>query len=100
MSDPTAPTAPGETGPTVHAIVAAMAPVQGVPVEDRSALVADLGYDSLRLLELTFALERRFAPAVLDTGRLADVRTVGDLAGLVAQARERAREQAGAEAGI
>jgi len=46
-------------------------------------LIDDLGYTSLRLLELCIAVERAFALPPLEQDALAGVRTVGDLVDLV-----------------
>lgn len=69
-------------GSDVFALVTAMAPG---PVEPalHSAFVGDLGYTSLRLLELSIAVERAFALPPLTPDTLAGVQTVGDLVALV-----------------
>ena len=67
----------------VLALVAAMAPDTADRADLDSALIADLGYCSLRLLELSIAVERAFALAPLSQETLARVATVGDLVELV-----------------
>jgi acyl carrier protein len=83
----------------VHRIVAAMAPGD-VPAHEEilgsHRLVEDLGYDSLRLMELTVALERAFDVGPYRTEELAGVRTVEAVVELVEASRsvpqaERAR---------
>ncbi|QUQ63033.1 acyl carrier protein [Kutzneria sp. CA-103260] len=73
------------TNTEVHAIVAAMAPSPRAELRADTRLVADLAYDSVRLIELSIALERHFALAALDESRLAAVTTVGDVVDLVAE---------------
>ncbi|GAA1957475.1 acyl carrier protein [Amycolatopsis minnesotensis] len=69
------------------ALVTAMAPGEPAAgaVDDGTRLTADLGYDSVRLVELAMALEQRFALPAMDFDELAEVRTVGDLLGLLAE---------------
>ena len=84
----------------VRAIVAAMAPSRAdelladelladellaAELRADTRLVADLAYDSVRLIELSIALERHFELAALDESRLAAVTTVGDVVDLVAE---------------
>lgn len=68
----------------VHALVAAMAPRPDVELTDDTRLAADLAYDSLRLIELSIALERRFGMSDVDDAAVANVTTVGDVVALVA----------------
>ncbi|AHH99169.1 hypothetical protein GCM10010174_49300 [Kutzneria viridogrisea] len=70
----------------VHAVVAAMAPSPTAADElaEDTRLVADLAYDSVRLIELSIALERHFGLAALEESQLATVTTVGDVVDLVA----------------
>ncbi|MFC4374217.1 acyl carrier protein [Nocardia halotolerans] len=44
----------------IRDIVAAMAPQPPAELADTQRLIEDLGYDSLRLMELTVVLERTF----------------------------------------
>lgn len=67
----------------IVALVAAMAPDTAGEPELGSALVGDLGFTSLRLLELSIAVERAFELPQLDQETLAGVATVGDLVNLV-----------------
>ncbi|HTY34552.1 acyl carrier protein [Mycobacterium sp.] len=66
----------------VLALVAAMAPAANDP-HLHDTLMVDLGYTSLRLLELSIALERAFGLPPLTPESLAGVSTVGDLVNLV-----------------
>ncbi len=73
----------------VLALVAAMAPdTARAPALD-SALIGDLGYTSLRLLELCIAVERAFDVPPLEQEALAGVATVGDLVNVVRRQKER-----------
>jgi acyl carrier protein len=66
----------------VLALVTALAPGPAEP-DLHGALIDDLGYTSLRLLELCIAVERAFALPPLGQDALAAVSTVGDLVDLV-----------------
>ena len=72
----------------VLALVTALAPVRTAAPDLHGALTDDLGYTSLRLLELCIAVERAFALPPLSQDLLAGVRTVGDLVDLVAKQQE------------
>ena len=67
----------------VLALVTALAPGPAAEPDLHSALIDDLGYTSLRLLELCIAVERAFALPPLGHDTLVGVRTVGDLVDLV-----------------
>jgi len=67
----------------VLALVIALAPGPVAEPDLHGALIDDLGYTSLRLLELCIAVERAFALPPLEQDALAGVRTVGDLVDLV-----------------
>jgi acyl carrier protein len=69
--------------PDVLSVVVAMAPRPAGPVSDDTRLIGDLGYDSLRLIELSIALEQRFGLRSLDDDAVATVSTVGDVVELV-----------------
>jgi acyl carrier protein len=73
----------------VLALVAAMAPDTAREPDLNSTLIGDLGYTSLRLLELSIAVERAFGLPPLDQDMLSGVSTVGDLANLVREQKER-----------
>ena len=73
----------------VLALVAAMAPDTAPAPGLHSALVADLGYTSLRLLELSIALEGAFGLPPLGPEAFVGVATVGDLVDLVEAQRNR-----------
>ncbi|WP_413805072.1 hypothetical protein [Streptomyces sp. OE57] len=77
-----------ETRSKVYAIVGTMAPAGGATLADDTALVADLAYDSLRLIELTLALEEGFGLGELAQERTATVTTLGDVVRLVTEARQ------------
>ena len=67
----------------VLALVTALASGPVAEPDLHGALIDDLGYTSLRLLELCIAVERAFALPPLEQDALARVRTVGDLVDLV-----------------
>lgn len=69
-------------------LVAAMAPDTAGEPDLGSALIGDLGFTSLRLLELSIAVERAFELPQLDQELLAGVATVGDLVKLVEAHKE------------
>lgn len=71
----------------VLTLVTAMAPDSPGEPGLRSALIADFGYTSLRLLELSIAVERAFALRPLNQQALAGIATVGDLVDLVRRQR-------------
>ncbi|MGU3501336.1 acyl carrier protein [Mycobacterium sp. C31M] len=71
------------TADDVLALVGAMAPDLGRQPGLDSALIADLGYSSLRLLELSIAVEQAFALPPLRPEAMLGVRTVADLVELV-----------------
>jgi acyl carrier protein len=58
---------------------------QGAPsqVSDESRLAEDLGFDSLRLIELTIVIEQAFGLPALDMESACAVRTVRDVTDLV-----------------
>jgi len=73
----------------VLALVTALAPGPAAETDLHGALIDDLGYTSLRLLELCIAVERAFALPPLGQDTLGGVRTVGDLVDLVRTQKHR-----------
>lgn len=67
----------------VRALIARMAPGTPQRVADDERLIEDLGFDSIRLMELTLALERVFALPRQHPDDLADILRVADVVGLV-----------------
>ncbi|MFF2549512.1 acyl carrier protein [Nocardia sp. NPDC058058] len=65
-------------------LIAHMAPEPPNTVLDEQRLIEDLGFDSIRLMELTVALERGFGLPRYAPEQLTDVRRVGDVITLVA----------------
>jgi acyl carrier protein len=59
---------------------------QGVPLNEATDLVGDLAFDSLTVMELVAEVEDRFDVSIPLNG-LPEVRTVGDLARMVAALR-------------
>jgi hypothetical protein len=70
---------PGRVEDAVVRLVGAMAPVPVAPVELDHALIGDLGYHSLRLIELAFVLEDLFTTASTAEPEYPLVGTVRDL---------------------
>jgi len=73
----------------VQAIVLEMSPLRGMAAERASLLRADLGYDSLALLELAYALDQEFGLGAVDEDD-SDVETVSDVEVRVLAKLERA----------
>ena len=67
----------------VLTLVMALAPDPVSEPDVDLEFVDDLGYTSLRFLELCIAVERAFALPPLDQEALSGVRTVNDLVGIV-----------------
>ncbi len=75
---------------SVRATVADLAPEAQAEVRADSRLVDDLGYHSLALLELAFALEEEYSLPSIDEAMAARIHTVSDVEGYVLMAlRER-----------
>ncbi|MEV0294032.1 acyl carrier protein [Nocardia sp. NPDC050710] len=71
------------TAEKVRRIVAAMAPEPPAELDDAQRLIEDLGFDSLRLMELTVVLERSFDLPRYRPEELIGVRRVGEVISLV-----------------
>jgi acyl carrier protein len=69
----------------VCAMVSAMAPSPAGTVTDSTGLREELGYDSLRMMELALALELGFSLPPIDIEATIGVATVGDVVRLVAE---------------
>ncbi|MET7767328.1 acyl carrier protein [Nocardia sp. NPDC005366] len=67
----------------VRRIVVAMAPEPPAEIVDGQRLVEDLGFESLRLMELTVVLERTFDLPRYRPEELIGVRRVGEVVTLV-----------------
>jgi acyl carrier protein len=63
----------------VRNLIVQLAPVTGVDVTESSELGVDLGYDSLRLMELATALEDRFELDEITEDDAAEADTVGEV---------------------
>lgn len=68
-------------------LIGRMAPDPPAAITDDQRLIEDLGFDSIRLVELTIALERTFSLPRHDPAQLVDVLRVGDVVELVARER-------------
>ncbi len=71
----------------VRQLVAAMAPEEPGDLTDEMRLVEDLGFDSLRLMELTLVLERAFGLPRYRPEQLAGVRSIADVVALIEAVR-------------
>ena len=71
-----------EVAPRVRRLIETMAP-DPRPPDDGLRLIEDLGFDSLRLMELTVVLERTFELPRYRPEQLAGVRRVGDVVELI-----------------
>ncbi len=67
----------------VDALVLEMAPIAVAEADPTASLVVDLGFDSLRLVELAGVLEDEFGLAEAGEDELGEVETVGDARELV-----------------
>ncbi|MEV5648484.1 acyl carrier protein [Nocardia sp. NPDC052254] len=72
----------------VRQLVGAMAPTRPGELTGELRLVEDLGFDSLRLMELTLALERAFDLPRYRPEQLTGVRCVADVVALVEGVRQ------------
>jgi len=63
----------------VHSIVLELMPVAGIEILEESKLVDDLGFHSLALLELAFALEDEFDLQPIDERTARNIITVKDI---------------------
>ncbi|MFI6046544.1 acyl carrier protein [Nocardia sp. NPDC051321] len=73
-----------EVAQRVRTLVHAMAPDPQAQTGDTQRLIEDLGFDSLRLMELTVVLERSFGLPRYQPEQLVGVRRVGEVITLVA----------------
>ena len=71
------------TAEQVRRIVGAMAPEPQAAIADEQRLIEDLGFESLRLMELTVVLERTFGLPRYRPEELIGVRRVGEVVTLV-----------------
>jgi acyl carrier protein len=71
-------------------LIAEMAPLGGDAVEPETALVAELGFDSLGLIELLVVIEDRFDLPPLEERALFGLERVGDLEAIVTSAVDQA----------
>jgi acyl carrier protein len=67
----------------VRKLIAQLAPVQGVEISPSRELTVDLGYDSLRLMELATLFEDHFGLEAIGEDDAAEVDTVGEVEELV-----------------
>ena len=67
----------------VRRLIEQLAPVHGVEISPSTELGVDLGYESLRLMELATALEDRFELGEITEDDAAEADTVGEVEELV-----------------
>jgi acyl carrier protein len=67
----------------VRRLIEQLAPVRDVEISPASELGVDLGYESLRLMELATALEDHFELAEITEDDAAEADTVGEVEDLV-----------------
>lgn len=68
-----------DTRRRVRELIADSCPRGASAVDSADTLVADLGYDSLALIELFFQLETEFQVGELDSEKAVDMVTVADI---------------------
>lgn len=67
----------------VRRLIEQLAPVRDVEISPAAELGVDLGYESLRLMELATTLEDHFALAEITEDDAAEAETVGEVEDLV-----------------
>ncbi|MGC0366677.1 acyl carrier protein [Rhodococcus sp. 27YEA15] len=77
-------TAASAVADRTRVLIARMAPETPSSVADDQRLVEDLGFDSIRLMELVMALETSFALTPLNQEQLVEVLRVNDVIDLIA----------------
>ena len=90
MSEQTVPAARTEEQirATVVTVIADMAPNQGVTITPATNLVKELGYHSLALMEVAFAIEDEFDLDPIDEDTARKIDTVGAVQDLVVKRLE------------
>lgn len=73
----------------VRRVIVELAPIQPGEISPETSVVVDLGYDSLRLVELAVALEDHFGLPAADDLDASDAETVGDVEQRVLKLLER-----------
>jgi acyl carrier protein len=73
----------------ILAVVRAMAPTPPDRLRDDHRLVDDLGFDSVRLIELAIALEEYLGLPRTDLDEAVTVSTVGDVIAMIGRIRSR-----------
>ena len=68
----------------VDELVRSLCPIDPPPITDELLLIADLGYDSLGLLELVSALEVEFGLTEVPEEQALEIESVADLGALLA----------------
>jgi acyl carrier protein len=79
----------------VRRLIEQLAPVRGVEISPSTELGVDLGYESLRLMELATALEDQFELTEITEDDAAEADTVAEVEELVVRL---VRERVGSEA--
>jgi acyl carrier protein len=81
----TRPGGDGAIQAQVRQVLLELAPVQDPPDKPGLELEADLGYNSLALLEAVVVLEEELGLVLTDDGSIAEIRTVADVCDYVAR---------------
>jgi acyl carrier protein len=84
---------------SVRATVADLAPEARAEIRADSRLVDDLGYHSLALLELAFALEEEYSLPSIDEAIASQIHTVSDIEGYILMVL-RERQDPDVDAGV
>lgn len=78
----------------VREIIIALCPEDVKDMQDSSRLVDDLGYHSLAMVELAFAIEDKFDIEPIDQDTASGIQTVGDILSYVTAEVEKLSEVA------
>ncbi|MEZ5077274.1 MAG: phosphopantetheine-binding protein [Solirubrobacterales bacterium] len=79
----------------IREVILEMAPIASAEAAASASLTVDLGFDSLRLVELATALEDEFGLAEADEDDVAGIETVGDVEDLILRLLDESRNGAG-----
>lgn len=84
-------TAAEQIAARVREIVGELCPLGEREVKSADEIIADLGYDSMAMVELSLVLESEFDLEPVDDDQAVDLITVGDVEELVARMVQTAR---------
>lgn len=77
--EPSNPTAVETIAERLSSLILELCPIDPPPIDDDLLLIADLGFDSLGLLELVTAMEVEFDLSEVPEEEALEIETVGDL---------------------